>query len=247
VNFAYLPDASCGGPVPVDLVSFSRDADNRSKVPFALDKRFIPRTVLTICLLLLAVPLFAFTQSKENSPDNYQALVERVKKGDQTVNFRDLRIAYSDSPAFTKGPDTSDQRQAMRQALNSKDFAKAIQNADVVLASNYVDMDAHFVEYVAYSELKNPERAAFHKFILQSLLKSITASGDGKTPETAYQVIDVDEEYVLLRIMGVGLPKKQSYMHKDGHYYDALTLNDPSSKEERVIYFNVDIPAKHGL
>jgi Domain of unknown function (DUF4919) len=204
-------------------------------------------TISFLCFLLFAAPLLSSAQKNAKSPEKYQALVHRVKQGDQTVNFRDLRIAYSDSPAFSNGPDTSDQKKVMQQALNSKDFAKAIQNADAVLASNFVDMDAHFVEYVAYSELKNPERADFHKFVLQSLLKSITASGDGLTPETAYEVIDVDEEYVLLRFLDLGLPKKQSYMHKNGHYYDALTLAGPGSAEERVVYFNVDIPAKHGV
>jgi len=204
-------------------------------------------TTSLICILLSATPFLSSAQDKPKSASNYQTLVERVKKGDQTVNFRELRLAYSESSDFTSGPDTTDQKKAMRQALNNKDFAKAIQNADTVLVSNFVDMDAHFVEYVAYRELKNPERADFHKFVLQNLLKSITASGDGKTPETAFEVIDVDEEYLLLRFMGLGLPKKQSYMHKNGHYYDALTLNNPASTEERVIYFNVDIPAKHGM
>ena len=72
-------------------------------------------------------------------------------------------------------------------------------------------------------------------------------SGDGKTPLTAYQVINVHEEYVLLRFLHIGLPKSQSYLHQDGHAYDVITFEDPDSKEEKKMYFNVDIPAKHGL
>jgi hypothetical protein len=60
-------------------------------------------------------------------------------------------------------------------------------------------------------------------------------------------VVDVHEEYVVLRVMGVGLPKSQSNAHKNGHAYDAIVYVDPQTKEQKTIYFNVDIPAKHGL
>lgn len=36
-------------------------------------------------------------------------------------------------------------------------------------------------------------------------------------------------------------------MLKNGHHFDALTLSEPNSKEDQVVYFNVDIPAKHGM
>jgi hypothetical protein len=205
---------------------------------------------LLICCLLSAVCsaslLAQQSPQKPKDPVAYDTLVDRVKHGDQTVNFRDLRIAYSNSPAFDTGPDTTEQKRAMTAELKNKNYKKAIENADVILDTNYVNMDAHFVEYVAYNELKNVERAEFHKYVLQALLKSITDSGDGKSVETAYEVIDVDEEYILLRFMGFGLPKKQSYLHKNGHAYDALILSAPSSSEETTLYFNVDIPAKHG-
>jgi Domain of unknown function (DUF4919) len=81
----------------------------------------------------------------------------------------------------------------MNVALSSKDFAKAIKNADAVLASDSMDRDCHFVEYVAHRELQEDEAAELHKSILQGLLKSLTDSGDGKTPETAYPVIEVHD------------------------------------------------------
>lgn len=174
-------------------------------------------------------------------------MVERVKGGDQTIDFRELRLAYMDSRTYSNGPDTETQKKAMTAALNSKDFKGSIKNADVVLASNYVDMDAHFAEYIANRELNATGKADFRKFVLQALLKSITDFGDGKTPETAFQVIQVHEEYVLLRFMGVGLPESQSLLHKNGHSYDEIKFKDPKSGQSVTIYFNVDIPAKHGL
>jgi len=200
-------------------------------------------------LLVLFIAAFvatrAFCQDPSKNPNSYEALAERAKNKDQTLDFRQLRLAYADSKS--PRPDTDPNKKAMIAALNAKHFAAAIKNAHIVLAANYADMDAHFVEFVAHRELHESEASELHKFVLQGLLNSITDSGDGKTPETAYVVIDVHEEYVVLRSMGIGMPKSQSYVHKDGHAFDALTCIDPETKAEKVIYFNVDIPAKHGL
>jgi len=184
--------------------------------------------------------------SKSADP-GYETLANKLKSGDRSVDFKALRLAYADSSASRTGPDTDPDKKAMYAALNEKDFQSAVKHADNVLAADYVDMDAHFVEYIANRELRVADKADFHKFVVQGLLKSITDSGDGKSPETAYQVIEVHEEYVVLRFMGVGLPKSQSYLHKNGHAYDEIKFKDPHSGQEATIYFNVDIPAKRGL
>jgi Domain of unknown function (DUF4919) len=191
-------------------------------------------------------PCGAAAQDKSGAKPTYETLVERVKAGDKTVDYRSLRLAFANSPGYSRGPDTDKEKKAMNAALSAEDFSNAIKNADVVLASNYVDMEAHYVEYVAHRELKDDELAGFHKSILESLLRSIASSGDGKSPETAYQVIDVHEEYVLLRFMGAGLPKSQSLLHRNDHSYDEIKFDDPQSNQEVTLYFNVDIPIKHG-
>jgi hypothetical protein len=205
-------------------------------------------TFMSTCLpLLFLLCQAASAQDATKQQLTYENMVERVRGGDQTIDFRQLRLAYMDSKSYSYGPDTEPQKKAMTAALNSKDFHGAIRNADAVLASHYVDMDAHFTEYIANRELNDTDKADFHKFVLQGLLKSITDFGDGKTPETAFQVIQVHEEYVLLRFMGVGLPESQSLLHKNGHSYDEIKFKDPKSGQSVTLYFNVDIPAKHGL
>lgn len=183
----------------------------------------------------------ALSQDKPNGRARYAELVERVKKGDKNVDFRDLRIAYAD---WSGGPDTDPQKKAMTGALNSKKYDEALKNADVVLDGDYADMDAHFVEYIANRELHRTEQAEFHKYVLQGLLDSITHSGDGKSFETAYEVITVHEEYVILRFMGL-MPSKQSTSEKNGHSYDVLENVNPKTNEKVTLYFNIDIEEKH--
>jgi Tfp pilus assembly protein FimV len=197
-----------------------------------------------LILALLAVGTilnFATSQDKPKESSTYEALVEKVKSSDKSVDFTQLRLAYADSP--TSRPDTDPQKKAMTAALNSKNYAEVLKNADVVLASDFVDMDAQFAEYVAQRELNHPEQAEFHRFVLKGLLDSVAHSGDGKSEKTAFQVIEVHEEYVILHFMGL-TPSKQSLSKKDGHSYDVMEVVNSKTREKVTLYFNIDIPMK---
>lgn len=151
-----------------------------------------------------------------------------------------------DSPERHQAKDTSDEAREMFQALSGKDYKKAVEKADIVLASEFVDMNAQFVEFIAYRELQDSKRSDFHKAVFDGLLRSITDSADGKSLKTAYVVISVDEEYVVLRVLGL-TPSQQSVVHDDGHSYDVLEAKDPKANQTVRLYFNVDIPFKHYL
>ena len=197
-----------------------------------------------IAIAVLAVGTLSgriFCQDAPVPKSSYSDLVTKVKAGDKGVDFKALRLAYADTNG---GKDTDKQKKAMTAALNSKNYEEAIKNADRVLAEDYVDIDGHFVEYIAHRELNHSDQAEFHKFVLRGLLDSITHSGDGKTFETAFQVIEVHEEYVVLRFMGL-MPSEQSMSTKNGHSYDVMEAVNPKSNEKVTLYFNIDIEEKH--
>lgn len=196
---------------------------------------------LAAFLLLCAVFASAKTTPAQNE---YADLLSRLKSGDTSVDFAKLRLSWVDSPEYQQAKDTDTQKKAMLAALNAQKFDEALKNAEVVLASNYVDIDAHYAAYLANRELHHDQVAEFHKAVVQGLLKSITDSGDGKTPEHAYVVITVDEEYVVLRFMHL-MPASQSLQIKNGHSYDKLDAKDPQTGGTQTLYFNVDIPMKH--
>lgn len=201
------------------------------------------RALLSIFVLGLAPAGFG---QKQETPSEYASLLARVKNADLSIDFKQLRVSYMESPERRHAMDTNKEGTEMFVALNKKDYNKAVENADVVLASNFVNMDAHFVEYIAYRELQNDILSDFHKSVFSGLLKSITDSGDGKSIQTAYVVISVDEEYVLLRVLGLRT-QKQSVAHEGGHSYDVMETIDPESNKTVTLYFNVDIPFKHYL
>ena len=84
----------------------------------------------SICAyLLITVPVCG--QGKP--PSNYESLLEKVKKGDAKVDFKALRMAFTETSAYAPyGPDSAE-REAMFDALGKRDYSKAAQLAEVVL------------------------------------------------------------------------------------------------------------------
>jgi hypothetical protein len=105
-------------------------------------------------------------------------------------------------------------------------------------------MDAHFVAMVANRELGAKDKSEFHSTVFHGLIKSILDSGDGKSLEKTWVVINVQEEYVVLRVLGFK-PSGQSLVNKDDHSYDVMKVKDAKDGTEQTFYFNVDIPFKH--
>jgi hypothetical protein len=196
-----------------------------------------------LLLLLAAGSVVSYAQDKNAS--EYAQLLARVKAGDAVVDYKQMRLAYMESPEYKAAKNTDAEIGAMIEAINGNDFPAAIRNAEVVLANDYVDLDAHFAEYIAHRELHHDAEAKLHKDIFDGLLQSITASGDGKSAATAFVVISSHEEYVLMRVAGL-VPGKQTLKKVNHHSFDIFEVTDEKSSQPVVLYFNIDIPIKHG-
>jgi hypothetical protein len=201
----------------------------------------IARTMCCIGVFLslcAAVPCALLAQA---SKPTYESLLEKVKKQNPSVDFTALRMAYADRP-FKKGEAADpDLRKKLFSSLGEKNYDKAIEIADKVLTKNYLDIDAHIVSALAYKEKHDAEHEKLHNFVAEGLCRSILASGDGQTLETAYVVISVDEEYTILRALGWHL-KEQTLLEGGGHHYDKMEVFNPKTQQQATMYFNIDRP-----
>jgi Domain of unknown function (DUF4919) len=171
----------------------------------------------------------------------YEALLKKLKGGDRTVDFKELRMAYAESSGYNPYGGDRQARQAMFAAMRAKEWDEALKQSAKILEKNYVDINAHFGAFVANDRKGVTDKADFHKFVLEGLVNSIRDSGDGKGTDKAFVVISTDEEYALLNILGLR-PTSQALLNKGGHSYDMLTAVDPKTNEKQDIYFNIDKP-----
>jgi hypothetical protein len=179
-----------------------------------------------------------------------ESLLQRVKGkgselGDTTAlskAFRELRFAYAETSQYN--PYTGIRAEVgpvMWEAYNNNEYNQALQYAEKILKENFVDIDAHFIAYQAYLKTGNQEKAEYHSAIARLLIDSILGDGDGNKPETAMEVISVDEEYIILAVKGL---RRISYntLQANGHNYDKLTAVDSESGKTFEMYFCIDKP-----
>ena len=197
-----------------------------------------------LVLALLAVAALPPAVAAPDQPSEYATLLASLKAGNTAIDYARLRLSYMDSPEYKAAKDVSKSEDAMTDALNKKDYPAALKDAEAVLESNYVNIDAHYVALVANRELGAMDKAEFHRTVFRGLINSIRNSGDGKSLEKAWVVINVHEEYVMLRVLGFR-PSEQSLVHKDGHSYDVMKVKNAEDGTEQTFCFNVDIPFKH--
>jgi hypothetical protein len=172
----------------------------------------------------------------------YADLSRKLRAGDTSLDFTVLRLAYADSSSYRPSVQCGD-RQAMFRALHEKRYRDALQAGEEMLDRCPLDLDAHLAVAVSSGELGNPGQAAFHRRIIEGLVQSILASGDGKSLKSAMTVIDVQEEYVALDALGLQ-PRGQGLLRKSGRYFDEVQTLDPRTNTSGVLYFNLDRPMR---
>ncbi|MGD0294842.1 MAG: DUF4919 domain-containing protein [Terracidiphilus sp.] len=200
--------------------------------------------VLGLLAVVALPPAIAAPFAVSDQPSEYATLLASLKAGNTSIDYTRLRLSYMDSPERKAAKDTSNSEKAMFEELDKKDYPAALKDAEAVLESDYVNIDAHFVALVANQEMGAMDKAEFHRTVFRGLINSIRNSGDGKSPETAWVVITVHEEYVILRVLGFR-PSQQSLLSQNGHSYDVMKVKNAEDGTEQTFYFNVDIPFKH--
>ncbi|HEX3915785.1 MAG TPA: DUF4919 domain-containing protein [Caulobacteraceae bacterium] len=166
----------------------------------------------------------------------YQTLLAQDQIAAPNVDWLALRLAFADRPGFAVFSQSQAKRE-MRMAMDKSDCATALPAAKTVIGEAYVDAEAHMVAAFCEDAAGNAVTAAQERAIGVGLLKSIE-TGDGLSPEGAFTVITVDEEYSLMRALGLKVTS-QSLLRANGHSYDALV----AANDKGVVatyYFLID-------
>jgi Domain of unknown function (DUF4919) len=191
--------------------------------------------LLFLAALAPAAPAAAFDGASEA---RYQSLLATAKAGGPGTDWGALRMAYADSAEFDlTGGRTDAARKAMFDALNAGDAKAALDQARLILAQDYVDIDAHVVADWAEEKLGDAAGAKREHEIVVGLLRSIR-TGDGSSPAKAFTPISVGEEYAVMRAFDMKV-SDQALIQAAGHSYDKLDVTDSDGKT-LSLYFLID-------
>ncbi len=163
-------------------------------------------TVLTLLAVGLAIVLLATPRpdpSDKRATTSYEEYVELLKAGNTDINYTDFRDCYHATPLIVEKREFEAQlKEQLNKDMEQGLIDEALATLGMLLELDYTEISTHLVTAGCQQKKGNLEREGIHQEIAIGLLESILSSGDGKTPETAWQIIQMPEEYIVLRVLG---------------------------------------------
>jgi hypothetical protein len=124
-------------------------------------------------------------------------------------------------------------------AFRAKDYKKVFELSEQWLAKCLVDADIHMLRSGAATELGDIRSYVHHYYYAFGLMQSVMQSGDGLTPQPAFKVISVAEEYSVLREFRAQVTRQT--LIED--VIDKMECKYPNDQTV-ILYFNASIPIK---
>ena len=194
------------------------------------------RGVTATSLILLAGSLIGFVAS--SSAATKQPPTASPQVADPTsVDFARLRAEFGGRSDFSDMCERDRPLHRLADLVHQQHWTDVLAASAPWLQQCPVDIDAHLIRAIALKELGRVAESDHHAEWFRGLVDSILTSGDGRTPQTAFVVISVAEEYSILRVLQMK-PTRHVIMNTG---VDALHVQGDVGVAG-IIYFN---PAAH--
>lgn len=179
----------------------------------------------------------AIIEDKE-SINYYQKLLARYRIFTQSFNLEDWALIYygfSFQEDYLKNQlDESE----LSNLLEAQEYEKLVSVCNQILLTNPVSLMANLYMSVALRQMGNWEYVwKKYQDRYNMFRKVISCSGDGLSPESAFKVIYVSDEYDMLQeYYGISGIKKQIFI--DGSY-DKFLIEPYDQFDSKEIYFDI--------
>ena len=200
------------------------------------------RLAIALALLGLAGCATAPVPARANGDGGlaYRRMLDAALANPAAADWAALRQAYAASPAYDPFAGLKPGAPNAVAAMGRGDWQGAASIADAAAAANTMDARAQFNAAIADRHVGRIADADRHRSIAVGLVRAITASGNGATPQTAFHVLGTSEEYVVLDAMHVRRGG-QALVPLDGHHYDKLNGTHMPDGQPAVVWFNIDV------
>ncbi|WP_301901349.1 DUF4919 domain-containing protein [Alistipes ihumii] len=210
------------------------------------------RRICSICLFAwLAVPLAAeaaglgrHPSGKKTDRAQYARLCERFESGDTTLAPDQCGTVYYGFAAQSRYNGSLGYGEVDAMTLIEQDKPQeAFALCERILNKAPVSLQGHMMMLLAASRAAiPPEQACRYAIRFDGLLDAVFRSGDGRSVRTAFRVLSVADEYVVMQALGVESVLSQSLVEE---HYDRIEISGATGYEGDEIYFDVSLPMKH--
>lgn len=175
----------------------------------------------------------------KESQTYYPALLDRFNQSDSTLSADDFTLLYYGA-VFLPSYDLyqiQEQEQKIRLANYDQEFLLAYDLADQLLKNYPMSVQAYFEKAYACFNLKRFEEESYNNKRYKILIRTVLASGDGKSFETAFHANLPNDEYEVLKSLGLEIKEatEVEYLHQS---FDLFKLK-PNKKKWKETFFNI--------
>lgn len=200
--------------------------------------------ILTLTFILTSICSFGQTTPQvivPNFNDKFCDYVKKLEAGQTEIDYQDFRFSFIESEQFKIRKKTSHLYDSLKKfvrqeiANNSDHYSQIIKATKEMLCIDYTSMFAHKILQQTYKIIGDTLNSKKYHDIEFGLLKSILGSGDAKTCETGRKVIQIEEEYFILEMIGAELIKQS--IDNEGGFCDKMKVK--TGKGKKTYYFEV--------
>ena len=200
------------------------------------------KSTLLLLTILLTSTICSFGQTAPqvvvpNFSDKFCDYVKQLEAGQTDIDYQDFRFSFIESEQFKiaskKSTELDSLKKEMYVQMDKSNYEQIIKITKQMLSIDYTSMIAHKILRQTYKITGDTINAAKYKTIQFGLLNSIVKKGDGKTCGTAWPVIQIEEEYFILEMIGAKLQKQS--VDNDGGLCDKMEVKVDGNK--KTYYF----------
>ena len=190
----------------------------------------------------------------EASPEFFENLGVRMRSRDSIVKDDEYVLLYYGS-AYMDGYSPYGEKSAKRliqELLDKGDIKGAIKEGEKLTKESPAFCGAYLYTGIAHEENGDSITARFYYDRYVNLISVPFYSGNGESPESAYVVRNIDDEYLILGELDYNF-HEQNLVRENGYPFDVITVsrdsNYKSAKEVKQleVYFNIHQPFVLGL
>jgi hypothetical protein len=168
---------------------------------------------------------------------DYQVLLTAARHDPISADFRALRLAYTQSSAFSPSVTAPLVATCVSAALRHTDPGMMIDAIQTALETDYLDIEAHRVAVQIYNQVGREARATFHDLFAQGLIQSILTV-EGSSFDSAFEVISRREADAVVGVLGLH-PQARRNVEANGAVYDIVRAVNRETGAETELFFKV--------
>lgn len=195
--------------------------------------------IKTIFLSFMVLALIPFqARAQENQYDaQYAAMVNESRAMPEAFDFQKARDLYTKTSFFSPyGVNAKIDFQEFFKRQDSGDLS-VMDEVSSYAEKNFAMPEAHTRAMVLFKKFGKPEKQNYHEWAARGLIKALRDSGDGLTPQTAIDVVNISEEYLIARQHGER--GGQRIENVNNRVYDVLTVIKKDTGEKLDLWFDI--------